>query len=80
MAQLVNGVSYKRIKNITDWMLNDETQRAALAMVVNAISQLDITQYWGQGRTSSSDGQRWSMNGKQFCSVRYAGQVVCATD
>ncbi len=61
MAQLVSGVSYKRIKNITDWMLNDETQRAALAMVVNSINRLDITQHWGQGKTSSSDGQRWAM-------------------
>jgi TnpA family transposase len=61
MAQLVRGVSYKRIKKITDWMLNDETQRSALASVVNAISRLDITQYWGQGKTSSSDGQRWTM-------------------
>ena len=26
MAQLVSGVSYRRIKNITDWMLNEETQ------------------------------------------------------
>jgi hypothetical protein len=54
MAQLVRGVSYKRIKSITDWMLNDETQRSALALVVNAISRLDITQFWGEGRTSSS--------------------------
>lgn len=64
MAQLVRGASYSRIKNITDWMLNDETQRAALALVVNAISELDITQYWGEGRASSSDGQRWGMNRK----------------
>lgn len=64
MAQLVSNVSYKRIKNITDWMLSEETQRGALANIVNAISQLDITQTWGQGRTSSSDGQRFSMRRK----------------
>jgi TnpA family transposase len=61
MAHLIEGVSYSRIKNITDWMLTEETQRGALAQVVNAISRLDITQAWGQGRTSSSDGQRFSM-------------------
>lgn len=64
MAQLVSGVSYKKIKNITDWMLNDETQRAALALAVNAISLLDISQIWGKGKTSSSDGQRFAMNRK----------------
>ena len=43
---------------------DDETQRSALAMVVNSISRLDITQHWGQGKTSSSDGQRWAMKRK----------------
>ncbi len=45
-------------------MLSEETQRGALANIVNAISQLGITQTWGQGRTSSSDGQRFSMRRK----------------
>ncbi|OEU73255.1 MAG: hypothetical protein BA869_04515, partial [Desulfuromonadales bacterium C00003107] len=64
MAQLIEGVSYSRLKNITDWMMTEETQRGALAQVVNAISQLDITQYWGEGKTSSSDGQRFAMKRK----------------
>jgi len=64
MAHLIEGVSYGRIKSITDWMLTEETQRGALAQVVNAISQLDITQAWGQGRTSSSDGQRFAIKRK----------------
>jgi hypothetical protein len=40
---LIEGISYSRIKHITDWMLTEETQRRALAQVVNAISRLDIT-------------------------------------
>lgn len=64
MAQLIDGVSYSRLKNITDWMITEENQRGALAQVVNAISQLDITQYWGEGKTSSSDGQRFAMRRK----------------
>jgi TnpA family transposase len=39
--------------------MTEEAQRQALAQVVNAISQLDVTQVWGAGRTSSSDGQRF---------------------
>lgn len=61
MSQITDGISYNRIKHITDWMLNEEAQRGALAQVVNAISQLDITQAWGKGQTSSSDGQRFAM-------------------
>jgi TnpA family transposase len=76
MAQLVSGVSYKRIKNITDWMLNDETQRAALALVVNAISRLVITQYWGEGRTSSSDGQQWAMKNSCSCMTLILASII----
>jgi TnpA family transposase len=61
MAQLVQGVSYKQLKRITEWQLTEETQRAALAEVVNAIAHLDTSQHWGQGTTSASDGQRFAL-------------------
>lgn len=64
MARLVKGVSYHQIKRITDWMLTEEAQKAALSTVVNAMSRLDITQSWGQGKTSSSDGQKFPMKRK----------------
>lgn len=59
MAQLTQNVSYRQIKQITDWQMTEEAQRQALAQVVNAISQLNVTQAWGAGKTSSSDGQRF---------------------
>lgn len=61
MSHLIEGVSYHRIKHISDWFLTDEAQRTALSQVVNAISRLDITQAWGTGKTSSSDGQRFTL-------------------
>ncbi len=64
MEQLTEGITYHRMKHITDWHMHEETQRGALAEVVNAISQLDITKAWGDGTTSSSDGQRFSMRRK----------------
>ena len=64
MSQITEGISYHRMKHITDWHMHEETQRAALALVVNAISELDITKYWGDGTTSSSDGQRFSLRRK----------------
>ena len=64
MAQIIDGISYHRLKQITDWQLHDDNQRSALAKLVNAISRLDITQVWGEGKTSSSDGQRFSLPGK----------------
>ena len=63
MAQLT-GISYGKIKHISDWMITEEGLRTTLATVVNAISNLDITQAWGEGKTSSSDGQRFGLNRK----------------
>ena len=59
MARLTDGVTYNQIKRIADWQLSEEAQRQALAQLVNAISSLDVTRHWGEGKTSSSDGQRF---------------------
>ena len=64
MAQLTQNVTYRQIKQITDWQMTEEAQRQALAQVVNAIGRLDVTQAWGAGKTSSSDGQRFRFKQK----------------
>jgi hypothetical protein len=64
MAQFTPGISYWQLQRITDWQLTNETQRAALVDVVNAIARLDITSAWGEGKTSSSDGQRFAFRRK----------------
>lgn len=64
MARLITEIDYEQIKQVTDWQLTEEAQRQALAQLVNAISNLDVTQVWGEGRTSSSDGQRLEMRRK----------------
>lgn len=64
MAQLTEDISYEHIKRVTDWQLTEEAQRQALAQLVNAISNLDVTQAWGEGKTSSSDGQRFQLKRK----------------
>jgi hypothetical protein len=42
LARLTNGVSYEDIPRITDWYLHEETLRAALADIVNAMLALDF--------------------------------------
>jgi TnpA family transposase len=64
MAHLVENISYEQIKRVTDWQLTEEAQRSSLAQIVNALQNLDITQIWGEGKTSSSDGQRFSYRQK----------------
>ncbi len=75
MAQITQGVTYKQLKRVSDWQMTEEAQRAALAALVHAISRLDTTLYWGEGRTSASDGQRFAMPHKvlqQTYSTRFS--------
>ena len=60
----LTGINYSQLKHITDWALTEEALRGSLALLVNSISKLDISQSWGTGKTSSSDGQRFSMECK----------------
>jgi TnpA family transposase len=61
MAQLTPGVTYDQLKRLADWQLTEEAQRSALAELVDAITGLDTSSHWGEGRTSASDGQRFSL-------------------
>ena len=61
MAQLVQDISYKQLKRVSDWQLTEDAQRSALAVLVNAISALDTALHWGDGRSSASDGQRFGL-------------------
>ena len=75
MAQITQGVTYKQLKRVSDWQMTEESQRAALAALVHAISRLDTTIHWGEGRTSASDGQRFAMPRKvlqQTYSTRFS--------
>ena len=75
MAQITQSVTYKQLKRVSDWQMTEEAQRSALAALVHAISRLDTTLHWGEGRTSASDGQRFAMPRKvlqQTYSTRFS--------
>jgi TnpA family transposase len=75
MAQITQGVTYRQLKRVSDWQMTEEAQRAALATLVHAISRLDATLRWGEGRTAASDGQRFAMPRKvlqQTYSTRFS--------
>ena len=61
MEKVAPDVAYRRLKNVSDWRLVEENQRAALAAIVHGISRLDAAGHWGDGTTSASDGQRFAM-------------------
>ena len=60
MAESTPATTYSKLSWLQAWHIRDETYSAALACLVNAQSIQSIAYYWGEGNTSSSDGQRFA--------------------
>ena len=63
MAESCPGATYARLSWLQAWHIRDETYSAALAELVNAQSRQPFAAHWGDGTTSSSDGQRFRTGG-----------------
>lgn len=75
MAQMAD-LSYDRLLWYTNWYLREDTLRAANTAVVNFQYHQPLSQYWGGGTLSSSDGQRFPVSVKNALAValpRYFG-------
>jgi TnpA family transposase len=72
------GSTYARLSWLQAWHIRDETYSAALAELVNAQFKQPFAAYWGEGTTSSSDGQRFRAGGRGEASgqinARYGGE------
>ena len=64
MAESCPGASYAKLSWLQAWHIRDETYSAALAELVNAQTRQTFAEHWGDGITSSSDGQRFRAGGK----------------
>lgn len=64
MAESCPGTTYARLSWLHAWHIRDDTYSAALAQLVNAQFNQEFAGHWGDGRTSSSDGQRFRVGGK----------------
>ena len=64
MAESCPGSSYSKLAWLQAWHIRDETYSAALAELVNAQSSQAFAKHWGDGTTSSSDGQRFRVGGR----------------
>ncbi len=63
MAEACPGVSLAVLSRIATWHIREETYAKALAEIVNYHHQLEFAAHWGDGTTSSSDGQRFRTGG-----------------
>ncbi len=64
MTESCPGSTYSKLSWLQAWHVRDETYSAALAELVNAQYQHAFAVHWGDGTTSSSDGQRFRAGGK----------------
>jgi len=71
MAESCPGTTRASLENMQAWYIRDETYSAALAELVNAQKSRPLAALWGDGSTSSSDGQNFRVGSHG----RYAGQV-----
>ena len=63
MAESCPGTTYAKLSWLQAWHIRDETYSAALADLVNAQFRHPFAGNWGEGTTSSSDGQRFKAGG-----------------
>ena len=61
-----SGISYDVMAWTAEWYLREDTLRAANAVIVDYHHALPMTQVFGSGTLSSSDGQRFPMRGKSL--------------
>ncbi len=57
MAETCSGVTMRQLAWVHDWHIREETYTAALACLVDAHRVLPLSSVWGDGTSSSSDGQ-----------------------
>ncbi|QHK22625.1 Tn3 family transposase (plasmid) [Pseudarthrobacter psychrotolerans] len=64
MSEACTGATYSKMLRTQAMHIRDETYAAALARLVNAQAAHPFAHHWGDGSTSSSDGQRFRTSSK----------------
>jgi hypothetical protein len=63
MANIAH-LSYEKLGWFTNWYIREETLKKGFTSIVNAQFHQWLSQFWGDGTLSSSDGQRFLTVGK----------------
>jgi TnpA family transposase len=63
MADVCEGATLPQLAWAHDWHIHEETYAAALARLIDVQRALPLAQVWGDGKTSSSDGQYFRAGG-----------------
>ena len=64
MAEACPGISVSRLYWMSQWNIREETYARALAQVIDYHHLLPFSRHFGDGSTSSSDGQYFRAGGR----------------
>jgi TnpA family transposase len=64
MADASRGLGYHRLVNVAQWHISNDNYVAARAAIINAHHRHPMAAIWGDGTTSSSDGQYFRAAGR----------------
>ncbi len=64
MAEACDGATYWKLAQVADWHIRDSAYRSATDLLVEAQEKIPIAALWGDGSTSSSDGQYFAASGR----------------
>jgi len=64
MSEACPGTTYSKLAWLQAWYVRDETYSGALAEIVNFQSRHPYSDVWGDGTTSSSDGQNFKVGAR----------------
>ena len=78
MAEACEGTTYWRLARLVDWHIREDAYAMATRMLVEAQARAPIAALWGDGSTSSSDGQHFPSAGRargvSTVNLRYGGE------
>lgn len=63
MSETCRGASLRQLGLVQDWHVSEAAYAEALAKIIDAHRALPLARIWGDGRTSSSDGQHFFAGG-----------------
>lgn len=64
MSEACDGASYWKLARLVDWHIREDAYSLATAALVEAQERTPIAALWGDGTTSSSDGQYFGAAGR----------------
>ena len=71
MGHSAEGITVDMLQHVTQWFLREETIKAANAALVDYHHQLGLSSAWGDGTSSSSDGQRFGVQAGSLLGALY---------